>query len=225
MTAPISVIIPTLNVVNCLPQILEPLVAGTLSGLVKEVIFADGQSTDGIGVIAEEAGAQLIKSERGRGTQLAIGAQAAQGEWLLFLHADSVLSDDWINKVYEHIQHDKPGYFKLKFDSNSWKSRMVAGWANKRSKIFGLPYGDQGLLISRTLYQSIGGYKHIPLMEDVDLVRRLNPVMIDSIITTSAKRYNQDGWVKRGARNIICLLCFYMGVPSKRIEAIYRSGT
>jgi rSAM/selenodomain-associated transferase 2 len=224
MPAEISVIIPTLNVGENISVLLSQLVGGVLSGLVKEVILADGGSTDDIQTIAEETGAQLVKSLPGRGVQLATGAQAARGKWLLFLHADSVLCENWVEEVKYKIHSDRTACFQLKFDKNHLAARSFALWANIRTKLFGLPYGDQGLLISRETYDKIGGYKPLPLMEDVDIVRRIPKlVILNATITTSSLRYEREGWFYRGAKNILCLVLFYWGIPIERIATLYYS--
>lgn len=221
MVALISVVIPTLNAAHQLPKTLVPIISATAAGFVKEVIFVDGHSTDETKIIAAELGVKFITGARGRGGQLDTGARAATGEWLLFLHADSILEEKWFEKIDKHITTKQTGYFKLKFDTSHRMSKLVAGWANIRARLLGLPYGDQGLLISRCTYQEAGGFKHIPLMEDVEFVRRLRTTQINAYVTTSAQRYEHDGWIQRGSRNLLCLALFYAGMSVTRISELY----
>lgn len=227
MSAPLSVIIPTLNAVDRVGPTLGALVAGAGDGLVREVIFADGGSTDEIAIVADECGAQLIKGKSGRGVQLKAGGETARGEWLLFLHADTVLPEGWPALVRRHIDRhaNSAGYFSLSFDSERRYARWTEGWANIRSRVLGLPYGDQGLLISRRLYDEIGGFADVPLMEDVALVRRLGRKKLRSLgaaVVTSPERYEREGYWKRGWRNWGCLGLYFVGVSPEKIVEIYR---
>ena len=173
MRAPISVVIPTLNAGESLPGCLAALGEGLQAGLIRELIVSDGGSDDATLEISEAAGAVLIEGMPSRGGQLRRGAGAAQGAWFLFLHADSWLAPGWSEAALAHMESDKAGYFRLRFDRGGLPGRVVAGWANLRSRLFGLPFGDQGLLIPRDLYDALGGYPDIPLMEDVALARAL----------------------------------------------------
>ena len=217
MTAPISVVIPMLNAADRIGPCLGALGEGLFEGLIHEVILADGGSSDDIEIIAENTGAKLIRTERGRGIQLAAGARAASGsDWLLFLHADTILGPDWPLAVRQHLQtsREKAACFRLRFDSDATAARITEQWANLRSTLFSFPYGDQGLLIRRRLYDEIGGYPAIPLMEDVAIVRALGRGrirMLNCTATTSAERYERDGWVRRGARNLMTLARYRLG--------------
>jgi len=227
MSAPISVIIPTLNAADGIGPCLAALADGVIEGLVAELILVDGGSEDEIGAVAEVAGARLITAPRGRGTQLGAGAEAAGGAWLLFVHADTVLGPDWVAAVRAHIE-DRPGragYFGLRFQSRATMARVTAGWANLRSALFALPYGDQALLIRRDLYEAAGGYPPVPLLEDVMLVRRLGRrrlARMAAVATTSPARYERDGWVRRGWRNISTVLLHFAGGPPERLAERYR---
>lgn len=223
MPAPLSIVIPTLDATSSIGPCLASLSAGVFDGLIAELILADGGSTDGIADLAEEAGARLIAAPRGRGSQLARGCAAARGEWLLILHADTRLSPGWTQAVHDHIQTTptRAGYFRLRFDTQATAGTIVAGWANLRARWFGLPYGDQGLLVRRDIYRAAGGYDDIPLMEDVALVRRLSLSLIDATATTSATRYERDGWLRRGARNLATLAMYYAGISPARLAARY----
>ena len=224
MRAPVSVVIPTLNVSADIGPLLSTLLDGMNDSLLCEVVLADGGSTDGVERLAEVAGCLLVRSELGRGRQLAAGVAAAQGPWLLVLHADSVPQPGWIGAVRAHLEHpNRAGYFALQFDQGGAAARAVAGWANLRSRLFGLPYGDQGLLISRDLYSAVGGYREIPLMEDVALARRLRGHLhpLAARITTSARRYQDEGWLRRGTHNLTTLAMYLAGVSPDRLAARY----
>lgn len=225
MTAPLSVIIPTLDDAHRIGPCLGAVGEALFDGLISEVILADGGSTDGIDDIADALGARLITAPRGRGAQLAAAAAEASGDWLMFVHADTVLGRNWAAAVRRHISRhpDRAAYFRLAFDSRRRIACVVASWANLRSRLFHLPYGDQGLLITRALYSEIGGHPAIPLMEDVALARRLGRRLdpLDAIAVTSAERYERDGWLRRGARNLGTLARYLMGVPPEQLVARY----
>ena len=228
MRAPVSIIIPTLNAAGELPGCLAALVPGLQAGLIREVVISDGGSGDGTAGIASEAGAVWVSGEKGRGGQLRRGAEAAQGEWLLFLHADSWLAEGWAEAVLAHLAEDadRAGYFALRFRARGTGARMVAGWANARSRVFGLPYGDQGLLISRALYDRVGGFADMPLMEDVDMARRLRGRLraLECRVETGAERYLAEGWMRRGARKLWTLGRYFCGVAPERLVRGYEKG-
>jgi len=226
MPAPISVIIPTLNAANTIGPCLGSPPLGLNAGVIPALIIADGGSADGIAQISDLAGATLVLSPPGRGSQLGIGAAIAKADWLLFLHADTVLAADWPQVALGHITQNpnKAGYFKLRFDSNTLAAKIVARWANWRSRLFNLPYGDQGLLISRKLYDQIGGYADIPLMEDVRIAKALKGrfAALECGITTSASRYLKQGWVRRSLKNFGLLMRYKMGADPADLVEKYR---
>jgi rSAM/selenodomain-associated transferase 2 len=178
--------------------------------------------------IAEKAGARVVNAPRGRGTQLAAGASAAKGEWLLFLHADCRLTTGWDEAATKFIGEpgttERAGYFNFALDDPDPAARRlerIVGW---RCRVLGLPYGDQGLLIARSLYDKIGGFAPIPLMEDVDFVRRLGRrrlAPIPASIIVSARRYRRDGYWRRPLRNLLCLSLYFAGMPPARIARLY----
>jgi rSAM/selenodomain-associated transferase 2 len=192
------------------------------------IIVCDGGSHDDTVAIARAAGAVVIGARRGRGPQLAAGAAASRAPWLLFLHADTALGADWLEAVDQFIRqsanHGKAAYFRLRFDCATEGARRVERLAAWRCRAFGLPYGDQGLLISRALYDRLGGFRPLPLMEDVDLVRRIgraNLVALDADAVTSAERYERDGWLARPLRNLSCLALYFAGLPPPLLRRLY----
>jgi rSAM/selenodomain-associated transferase 2 len=226
--ARLSVIIPTLNAEAALRRSLPSLASLSALSMLREVIFADGGSSDRTAEIAEEAGAAFVQAPRGRGTQLAAGAERASGEWLLFLHADTVLDPGW-EKTVRAFMHDpenaaRIGYFRFGLDDSSAGARWLEAAVAVRCRLFRLPYGDQGMLMSRDLYHRLGGFRPMPLMEDVDLVRRAGRRSMAALAaraTTSAERYRADGYLLRPARNLVCLSLYFLGVPPRAIVKLY----
>lgn len=224
----VSIIIPTLDAAEALHSSLPPLAEFAALDLIREVIVADGGSADETPAIAEAAGARFVQAEKGRGMQLAAGADAARGDWLLFLHADTVLQPGWDRAVRDFIGEDdnlrRAGYFRFALDDGRLGARRIQWLANLRARVLGLPYGDQGLLISRGFYRQLGGFRPLALMEDVDLARRIGRGrlrMLAAVAVTSAERYRRDGFWLRPMHNQFCLFLWFIGVPLKRIMRIY----
>ncbi len=224
MPAPISVIIPTLNAAASIGPTLAALAEGLEAGLVGELIIVDGGSEDGIEPIADNIGARFVIAAPSRGGQLAAGAAVATRPWLLFIHADTVPGEGWLEAARTHLATpEKAGYFRLRFDARGLAPRLVAGWANLRSRLFGLPYGDQALLISAALYKQVGGHPNQPLMEDVALARalkgKLSPLNADAV--TSAAKYHGQ-WLRRGSRNLTLLTRYVLGASPDSLAERYR---
>ncbi|MFY2824662.1 TIGR04283 family arsenosugar biosynthesis glycosyltransferase [Ruegeria sp. MALMAid1280] len=223
MPAPISIVIPTLNAGEALSESLPALMEGLHTGLIRELIVTDGGSTDPTLEIAVEAGAQIMTGAPSRGGQLRRGCAVARAEWLLILHADTVLQAGWGQEVGEHLATGKPAAFRLAFGAKGFWPTWVAGWANLRSRVFGLPYGDQGLLVPRRMYEKAGGYSDQPLMEDVALVRALPRVtLLNARAVTSADRYARVGWLRRGTRNLWTLTRYFLGADPEQLAQAYR---
>jgi rSAM/selenodomain-associated transferase 2 len=221
----LSVIIPTWNAAGSLPQTLAILHAASI---VSEVIVADGASSDGTAAHARSVGARVIAAPRGRGSQLAAGAAAAVGDWLLFLHADCRPQPGWDAAAAAFLAAPegarRAGYFDFVLDDEAPAARRLERIVAWRCRALGLPYGDQGVLIARTLYDTVGGIRPLPLMEDVDLVRRLGRrrlARIGARCLTSARRYRRDGYLRRPLRNLLCLSLYFAGVPAARIVRLY----
>ncbi|MEO8141721.1 MAG: TIGR04283 family arsenosugar biosynthesis glycosyltransferase, partial [Sphingomicrobium sp.] len=193
----------------------------------EEILVVDGGSTDDSADIAERAGARVIEAKRGRGTQLRAGGEAARGDWLLFLHADTRLATGWREAIAAHVANtpEAAGHFDLRLDHDAWQARVIEHGVAMRVRLFGLPYGDQGLLISRRLYDEVGGFRPLALMEDVDLVRRIGRHRLrrlKAVALTSAVRWRRDGWLRRSSRNLACLTLYFAGVSQARLTRLYR---
>ena len=222
----ISVVIPTLNEAGHLPLTLAALVPAAMDGLVREVIISDGGSTDGTLEAADEAGAKIVTSVKGRGQQLAAGCALAKGPWLLILHADSRLAVGWETIALSHIrqQADRAGYFKFQLDDPSFIARVWEMGVALRCRLLALPYGDQGLLISKALYEAAGGFEAVPLMEDVGLVRRLGRKRLRALegkILTRSERFRKAGYFSRTLSNWSLLLRYLMGTDPARLVKSY----
>jgi rSAM/selenodomain-associated transferase 2 len=231
--ASLSIVIPTRNAAAQLPGCLGALGEARSGGLLREIVIADAAGGKGDGCaetveIGQGFGASVIVAPRGRGLQLAAGAARTSGDWLLFLHADTRLENGWSREVAAFIARDgaaeTAAVFRLRLDAAAPQARRVERLATWRSRRLGLPYGDQGLLISRRLYDALGGYRALPLMEDVDLVRRLGKarlVFLDSAAVTSAARYRRDGWWLRPIRNLALLTLYFLGLPPRWLAWLY----
>lgn len=225
-SAMLSLIIPTLNAAATLKTTLQSAEA---SGFVTETIIADGGSEDKTAEIAAHHNARFLQAPPGRGTQLAKGATAATNPWLLFLHADTQLGNGWQAEVQAFITNSKDqnqaAVFKFALNDPNPAARRLERLVQRRCQWFGLPYGDQGLLISRTHYDQIGGYPELPLFEDVDIVRRIGRRHISYLTTpalTSAVRYQKDGYLLRPLRNITCLILYFAGFSPNLIRRLYQ---
>jgi len=211
----LSVVIPALNAAASLQATLAS-VAGA-----DEVVVVDGGSTDGTPSLAGRFGARVLAAPRGRGTQLAAGIAEARGDWLLLLHADTRLEPGWHQA---RPPPDSAGYFRFALDSEDPRARRLERMVAWRCRVLALPYGDQGLLIHRDLLRAVGGIRPLPLMEDVDLIRRLGRrrlVALDVAAVTSAVKWQQQGWRRRSLRNLGCLALYFAGVSPARIARLY----
>ena len=227
----ISVIIPTLNAESGLAATLTALVPATVDGIVREVIVVDGGSTDRTAAIADQAGTQFVTRSGGRGYQLFAGARRARFPWLLFLHADTVLEPGWEREATALMEAVDAGKrpltaaaFTFALDDVGAAPRLLERMVRLRCALFRLPYGDQGLLVPKLLYTEIGGFCALPLMEDVNIARRLKRrriVMLRSRAVTGPQRFRRTGYLRRSARNLTCLALYFLRVPNSVIARLY----
>ena len=200
---------------------------GAIAGTA-DILVVDGGSRDDTATIARGLGARVIAAPRGRGQQSAAGIAATHGAWLLLLHADTSLGPGWPEAAQAFMERpdsrDRAAYFRFALDTaHPWARRLerAVAW---RSRVLGLPYGDQGLLMAREFLARLGGLRPLPLMEDVDLVRRIGRhrlVALDVPAVTSAARWERDGWRRRSARNLSCLALYFLGVPADKLARFY----
>jgi len=219
------VVIPTLDEAAHIPACLGSV--GVQAGHV-ETIVVDGGSTDDTSAIAEASGATVLRSPRGRGTQLNSGARAAFGEILLFLHADTVLHPGALSGVRAALA-DKSvvgGTFTLRFDCGEPLLRVYAYCTRFPFRLF--QYGDQGIFVRRATFEAVGGFREWPLMEDVDFLSRLRAagrtVIVPLPVTTSARRFARHGVVRQQLRNAALVLLFQLGVAPVRLATWYGKG-
>ena len=218
----ISVIIPTLNEESCLKETLEAV------GRDVEVIVVDGESCDSTVKIAKGFTDKIIMSEKGRGLQMDRGAEEAGGDIFLFLHADTILPKGWKDYVEGALKDDDKvigGGFRLKIDSKGFSFRMIEAVANMRAKYLGLIYGDQAIFVRKDAFFSAGGFNGLPLMEDVDLIRRLREsgrvMLLDAEVSTSPRQWKKRGVLKTTLRNLFFLSLYYAGVSPERLQRLY----
>lgn len=223
----ISVIIPTLNAEATLPRCLNGLLEAAMSGLVREVIIVDGGSTDETLAIADAAGTQIISGPKSRGARLSQGAAAARFDWLLFLHANTVLEPSWVHEAASFMERalpEKPraAVFGFALDDFEPSARRREFFVALRCWFLGLPTGDQGLLIPARLYRQLGGYKALPAMEDIDFVRRLGrrrlitlrARAVSSIAQNSASTFQR-------MHRFALLLLHALRVPAPLVSRLY----
>ena len=220
----ISIIIPTLDEAGCIIGTLQPLQALRDQGI--EVILVDGGSRDNTVELARPFVDRLLGSSPGRARQMNCGARQACGQILWFLHADTLVpgnSDQLIVGALEGKQGW--GRFDVRLSGNQRLLRLVEGLMNLRSRMTGISTGDQGLFVTRHLFEEVGGYADIPLMEDIDLSKRLKrktaPACIRKRLVTSSRRWEQRGILKTILLMWYLRLAYFVGVPAERLAMRY----
>jgi rSAM/selenodomain-associated transferase 2 len=217
-----SIIIPVLNEAAYLDHSLARLFA--LEGVADlcEVIICDGGSEDESLEIVKQYDCRIIHSDAGRARQMNIASQAAGGEFLLFLHADSSLPENFINSFDASAEW---GFFRLRLNGDSFIYRVIESAINLRTRLSQVAGGDQGLFFKRRFFQSLDGYPKIPLMEDVAICKmarcKAKPVIIDTAITSSSRRWQENGIIRTVLLMWTLRLAFWFGVDPQRLHKIY----
>ena len=218
----ISVIIPALNEAGS--------IADTVASAdgADEVIVVDGGSGDATRECAARAGARVISSARGRARQMNAGADAARGSLLVFVHADTRLPGGFRDQLLNVIHGDQAhwGRFDLRFDAGGLLIRLIAGLINTRSRMTGGATGDQAIFVAADVFRKIGGYRDMPLFEDVELCRRLKRGyrmgIPSSPVVTSSRRWRTDGAIRVSLQMWSLKLMYLAGVSPQRLAKLYR---
>lgn len=223
----LCVVIPTLNAADTLPGLLQSLDSG-----VDRLIVADGGSTDETLAIAAKHGAIFANGQKGRGNQLARGATwAGDCDWYLFVHADCRLPDNWQKIVSDHIAAypHKCAYFRFGANAMGFRARAMEFWVGARCFWLKWPYGDQGLLISKTMYDSVGGYPEQPLFEDVAFINALKQTYkwrdirpLQAKMMTDISRHQEQGFWRRGSHNLGLLIKWVRGASHEELMEHYK---
>lgn len=222
-----SIIVPVLNEADQINPLIEHIHSQGFRRLY-EVIVVDGDQQGGTIRIIQDKDVIAITTEKGRGRQMNAGAAVARGEILIFLHADTTLPDNALGKISQTLQ-DRDyvgGAFDLKIDSDRLFLKYVSARARLRSRWNRIPYGDQAIFIRKKYFDQIGGYKEIPLMEDIDLMRRIKKdgkqiVILHDKVITSARRWESEGALYTTLRNQILVRLFYLGINPHRLAKYY----
>lgn len=221
----LGVVIPALNEARALPPLLHDLSHITPP---PRVMVVDGGSTDATCAVAREAGAQVVRAPRGRGAQMNVGAACLSTPWLLFVHADSRIPpstrsalQDWLRSPPSH----EAAHFAFELDARGPLWSFITLGQRLREALTGMAYGDQGLLLSRSRWEEVGGFPHLPLMEDVEMVLRLRRsggvARIPAPVVTSGRRYRKSGVIRGWLRNTALISLYRLGVPSHRLAPLY----
>jgi rSAM/selenodomain-associated transferase 2 len=224
----ISVIIPVFCEQAVINRTIET-VRRQRGGDDAEIIVVDGQTGGETLAAAQDAAVQKVRSEKGRGGQLNRGAALATGDTLLFLHADTVLPPAAFERIAGAMRDEAcvGGAFDLRIDSRRAAFRVIETAANRRSRLTRIPYGDQAIFIRASYFRTLGGFKEIPIMEDVDLMRRIKRqrgriVIFRDPVITSARRWEKEGLVFGTLRNRFLMTLYLCGVAPERLARFYR---
>ena len=220
----ITIIIPALNEAG----VIAKTIAGLPDSEQLEIVVVDGGSSDGTAAIAGKYGARVLACAPSKAKQMNAGAAVARGDVLLFLHADTLLPENFEKMVLSAASRKGfgAGAFALGIDSAERGLRFIERMANWRARVLKMPYGDQALFVSRDLFNQIGGFADYPIMEDFDLVRRLKKKGKISIlpdpVKTSPRRWKNFGILNTWILNQLIIAAYYMGIPPRRLAFWYR---
>lgn len=223
----LGVVIPTVNESESLPLLLSDLDQLTVP---HQVVVADGGSTDGTRAVAAAGGARTVDAPLGRARQMNAGASALETPWILFLHADSRLPEEARNALGTWLSvsaPDQAGHFGFSLQGPGWFWRFIELGQRLRERLSGLVYGDQGLVLSRDLFEAVGGFPDLPLMEDLEMVRLLRKhggvQRIPAPLPTSPRRYREGGRWRGWLRNTALVTLYLAGVSPKTLVRFYQA--
>jgi rSAM/selenodomain-associated transferase 2 len=225
----VTIVIPVLNDAAALASLLAGLPADPLL----EIIVVNGSevSDPAMDALRERyPGLSWMQSAPGRGVQMNQGARHARGRWLVFLHADTRLGAGWVDVLRRLDEQPQivGGSFRFALDSPARWARWIEWGVRIRVRLFDLAYGDQALFVRRAVFGELGGYRELPLMEDVDFIRRLRRrgrlVHAGVRALTSARRWERDGWLRRTVDNAVLVVLFLAGHPPDRLARRYHRG-
>jgi len=224
----LSIVIPVLNEADRINSLICHLQMQSSENFY-EIIVVDGDPRGTTVKVIHDSKVISIKADQGRARQMNAGAAIAGGEVLLFLHADTLLPPKALNKISKVLENMKyvGGAFSLGIDSDRLLLKIVAARASMRSRINRIPYGDQAIFIRKSYFNKIGGFKDIPLMEDVDLMRRIKKrgdmiyIFRDQVMT-SPRRWEKEGVVYTTIRNKVLVSLFFLGVGPEKLLKYYR---
>ena len=228
MNVTFSLIIPVLHEASVIREAVARI-RMLDGGETVEIIVVDGDPEGETLRAIPDGAVRKIFSEPGRGRQLNRGAEAASGEILVFLHADTALPRDALTRIGEALGDDTlaGGAFDLAIDSPRPIFRLIERVASRRSRLTRIPYGDQAIFLRRTCFQALGGFRELPIMEDVDLMRRLRLAggriaILPERVVTSARRWEKEGALYTTLRNWVLVTLFSLGIDAKRLARWYR---
>ena len=224
----LSVIIPVLNEQSQINEVIEHVRAQAFEDRV-EIIVVDGDPNGGTIKCIEDRDVICLTSAKGRARQMNAGAAVARGDILLFLHADTKLPEKALKKIASLLENQDyvAGAFDLSIDSDRWFLKYIAARASMRSRRNRIPYGDQAIFIRKSYFDGIGGFKNIPLMEDVDLMQRIKKddgriyIFRDKVVTSS-RRWEAEGALYTTLRNRVVVILYYLGVSPHKLPRFYK---
>lgn len=222
MSPELSIIIPTLNEESSLRETLDSL--QDFDGV--EIIVVDGGSADATVSIAQDYDVRLLHSTPNRGLQMQIGADAADGSFLWFLHADTVPNPNAVKQIIKFLR--KPeivgGNFTLRFDGESLPAKFMNRFYRQIRRL-GLIYGDSAIFVRKSVYQRIGGFKPLPLFEDLDLIYRLKTegkiITLPDAVTTSSRRFENRSFILTFLKWVIFQMLYWLGVSPDTLAKYY----
>ncbi len=220
----LSIVIPVLDDTEALRRLLPTI---DPNPDVDILVVNGGAPDERLTAICDRPDVRLLTSPPGRARQMNVGAAAAAGQWIVFLHADTRLPPRWVDEVRRASANPAVvgGSFRFRLDSGAWQARLIERAVQRRVRWLDLAYGDQALFVRRDVFDALGGYREWPLMEDVDFVRRLRRagVLYHSAqpATTSARRWERGGWWWTSAGNVMLQALFFAGVAPARLAGWY----